>query len=173
MKPITTTVLAAALCLGVAGCGASTGGDSEDVVARVNSKQITVAELEQAYQAKINGAQQPPTPEEAQALKFQLLTSMINDEILLQMASSASLGATDAEVETKFTDLKSQYTEEQFQDMLKQQKMTVDEVKGEMRKALTLEKLITKEITSRITVSDSEIRDIFEKNKASFNLPEG
>ena len=113
------------------------------------------------------------TPEEAQALKFQLLTSMINDEILLQMASSASLGATDAEVETKFTDLKSQYTEEQFQDMLKQQKMTVDEVKGEMRKALTLEKLITKEITSRITVSDSEIRDIFEKNKASFNLPEG
>jgi peptidyl-prolyl cis-trans isomerase SurA len=155
-----------------AGCSSS-ASVSDDIVARVNGKQITTADLEKSYQQRINGAQQLPTPEEAQALKFQLLSQMINDEILLQMAASSGLNATDAEVDTKFTDAKSQMTEEQFQESLKQQKMTADDVKAEMRKALTIEKLITKEITQRINVSEAEIKDLFEKNKASFNLPEG
>lgn len=172
MKSVTLLVLLAGLCLSFSGCG-SNATVSEDIVARVNGKEITTADLEKAYQNRINGAQQLPTPEEAQALKFQLLTQMINDEILLQMASSNGLNATDAEVDTKFTDLKSQYTEEQFQGMLKDQKMTADDIKAEMRKGLTVEKLITKEITQRITVSEAEIKDLFEKNKASFNLPEG
>jgi len=51
--------------------------------------------------------------------------------------------------------------------------MTADDIKAEMRKALTVDKLITKEITQRINVSEAEIKDLFEKNKASFNLPEG
>jgi peptidyl-prolyl cis-trans isomerase SurA len=42
-----------------------------------------------------------------------------------------------------------------------------------MRKQLTLEKLITKEITSRINVAQAEIEDVFNKNKENFNLPEG
>jgi peptidyl-prolyl cis-trans isomerase SurA len=172
VKPATYLVTAVLCLVVLSGCG-SGASVSEDIVARVNSKDITAAELEQLYQSRVATADPAPTPEEAQALKFQLLTQMINDEILLQMAASSSLSATDAEVDTKFTDLKSQYSEEQFQDMLKQQKLTADDVKTEMRKALTLEKLITKEITSRINVSDNEIRDVYEKNKASFNLPEG
>ena len=91
---------------------------SDDIVARVNAKEITAAELEKQYQVASLGATQLPTPEESQALKFQLLTQMINDEILLQMATEGGLNATDAEVETKFTELKSQYTEEKFQEML-------------------------------------------------------
>jgi len=172
VKPVTLLVLLAALCLSLVACS-SNASVSEDIVARVNGKDITSAELEKAYQNRINGAQQLPTPEQAQALKFQLLAQMINDEILLQMASSSGLTATDAEVETKFTDLKSQSTEETFQAMLKQQKMTADDIKAEMRKGLTVEKLITKEITQRINVSDAEIKDLYDKNRASFNLPEG
>ena len=154
------------------GCS-SNASVSADIVARVNAKEITAADLEKQYQARIATAPQPPTPEEEKALKFQLLTQMIDDEILLQMAASQNLNATDAEVDTKFTDLKSQYTAEQFEEMLKQQKVKAEDIKADMRKALTLEKLITKEITSRINVSQSEIEEVFLKNKESFNLPEG
>jgi peptidyl-prolyl cis-trans isomerase SurA len=172
VKPVTLLVLLTAVCLLAGGCSSS-ATVSDDLVARVNGKEITTADLEKEYQSRINGAQQLPTPEEAQALKFQLLSQMINDEILLQMAASSGLNATDAEVDTKFTDFKSQFTEEQFQENLKAQKLTADDIKAQMRKALTVEKLITKEITQRINVSEAEIGDIFEKNKASFNLPEG
>ena len=176
MKSVTFLVVLSAACL--LGSCSSSASVSEDIVARVNSKEITNGDLEKLYQAKlteanVNGGQQVPTPEESQALKFQLLTQMIDDEILLQMAATAGLTATDAEVETKFTDLKSQYTEEQFLEMLKRQKIQPEDIKADMRKTLTLEKLITKEITSRINVSQNEINTVFEKNKANFNLPEG
>jgi peptidyl-prolyl cis-trans isomerase SurA len=166
-------VLLAASSLLVGGCSSSSKDVSDDIVARVNGKEITAADLEKQYQGRITGAAQLPTPEEAQALKFQLLTQMINDEILLQMASTSGLSATDAEVETKFTDLKSQYTEEKFQEMLNAQKVKPEDIKADLRKNLTLEKLVTKEITSRVNVSDAEIKDVYDKNKESFNLPEG
>ena len=171
MKSVTLLALLAVSGM-LAGCSSSTSV-SEDIVARVNAREITSAELEKLYQARINGAPQLPTAEESQALKFQLLSQMIDDEILLQMAASAGMNATDAEVDTKYTDLKSQYTEEQFQQMLQQQKVKPEDIKADMRKNLTLEKLITKEITSRINVSEAEIADVYAKNKESFNLPEG
>ena len=170
VKSATLVVLLA--CLVAVGCSSSTSV-SDDIEARVNGKEITAAQLEKQYQTRINGAPQLPTPEEAQALKFQLLTQMIDDEILVQMAAASGLNATEAEVDTKFTDLKSQYTEEAFQQLLTQQKVTPDDIKADMRKSLTLEKLITKEITSRVNVSDAEISDVFNKNKESFNLAEG
>jgi peptidyl-prolyl cis-trans isomerase SurA len=171
VKSATLLVFLAVPCLFLAGCS-SNASVSEEIVARVNSREITKAELEKLYQSRINGAPQAPTPEESQALKFQLMQQMIDDEILLQMANADGLSATDAEVETKYTDFKSQYTEEQFQESLKQQKMQPEDIKADMRKALTLEKLITKEITSRINVSQAEINEVFEKNKDRFNLPE-
>lgn len=171
MKSATFLALLAASSLLVS-CSSS-ASVSDDIVARVNAKEITKAELEKQYQNRINGAPQTPTPEESQALHFQLLTQMIDDEILLQQAEASKLTATDAEVDTKFADFKSQYTAEQFEQMLKQQKLQPEDIKAEMRKSLTLERLISKEINSRINVTDAEIKEVFEKNKETFNLPEG
>jgi peptidyl-prolyl cis-trans isomerase SurA len=153
------------------GCSSNSTA-SEDIAARVNGKEITMAELEKQLTRISNPEQPAPSPEDVEVLKFQVLGQMINDRILLEMAATSGLSTTDAEVDIKFTEIKTQYTEEQFDQMLKQQKMTVEDLKDEMRRTLTLEKLVTKEITSRIEVSDAEIGDFYEKNKASYNLPE-
>jgi len=154
-----------------ASCGSESTA-SGDVAARVNGKEITTAELEKQFQVRTS-TEQPPSQEEAQDLKLQLLNQMINDRILLELAAQAGLTASDAEVDVKFNELKSQGTEEQFQDMLKQQKMSADEVKAEFRKQITIDKLVNKEITSKISVSEAEIKAFYDKNKESFNLPEG
>ena len=150
----------------------SNSSASDDVVARVNGKDIRTADLEKQFQNRLNSVEQPPSPEEAQDAKLQLLSQMINDQILLEMASSAGLSATDAEVDVKFNEFKSQYTEEKFQELLKEQKITVDEIRAELRKSITIDKLINKEITSKISVSEAEIKSFYDKNKESFNLPE-
>ncbi len=170
MKSIFSLAVVAAVLL-TASCGSQSTA-SGDVAARVNGKEITTAELEKQFQARTTD-QQPASAEEAQDLKLQLLNQMINDQILLEMASQSGLTATDAEVEVKLNELKSQGTEEQFQNMLKQQKMTVNDVKAEMRKNITIDKLVNKEITSKISVSEAEIKAFFDKNRESFNLPEG
>src|SRR5437870_1458373 len=163
MKSIYIIALLAALLL-TASCGSESKA-SGDVVARVNGKEITMAELEKQFQLRTSSEQAPPSQEEVQDLKLQLLNQMINDHILLEMAAQTGLTATDAEVEVKLNELKTQGTEEQFQQMLKQQKMSVDDLKTEYRKQITLDKLVNKEITSKISVSEAEIKSFYDKNK--------
>jgi peptidyl-prolyl cis-trans isomerase SurA len=145
---------------------------SADIVARVNDTDITTAQLEKQFQNRITGAEQPPAPDETEDLKLQVLNQMINDQILLGQATTAGLSASDAEVDVKFNEFKSQYTEEKFQQLLKDQKMTADEIRAELRKSITIDKLVNKDITSKISVSEAEIKNFYDKNKASFNLPE-
>src|SRR3989454_6589785 len=145
---------------------------SADVVARVNGKELKTADLEKHFQNRVSNAEQPPAPEEAQNVKLEILNQLIIDQILLETASAAGLSATDAEVDVKFNESKSQYTEEKFQDLLKEQKVTVDDLRNELRKSITIEKLVNKEITSKISVTDAEIKNFYDKNKQSFNLPE-
>jgi peptidyl-prolyl cis-trans isomerase SurA len=154
-----------------ASCSSDSAANA-DVVARVDDKEITTPQLEKQFQSRVNGAEQPPSAEEADDLKLQVLNQMINDQILLKMAGDTGLNATDAEVDVKFNEFKSQYTEEKFNELLSQQKMTVDEIRNELRKSITIDKLVNKEITSKISVSEGEIKNFYVKNKDSFNLPE-
>jgi peptidyl-prolyl cis-trans isomerase SurA len=170
MKPVILSVVVAGLLL-MAACGQDSTA-SANVVARVNGKDILAAQLEKQVQMQLNGSEQPASPEELQDLKLQVLNRMINDQILLEQGSAANLSASDAEVDVKFNEFKSQYTEEKFNDLLKEQKMTVEDIRNELRKSITIDKLVNKEITSKISVTDAEIKAFYDKNKENFNLPE-
>jgi peptidyl-prolyl cis-trans isomerase SurA len=170
MKYLTLAALVLGL-LGASSCS-SPSKASPDVVARVNGKDITSSQLEKQFQTRLNGAEQPPSSEEAEDLKLQVLNQMINDQILLEQASTTGLNATDSEVDVKFNEFKNQYTDDKFKELLKEQKMSTDEIRNELRKSITIDKLVNKEITSKISVTDAEIKTFYEKNKESFNLPE-
>src|SRR5262245_43333617 len=170
MKLFIVPALLACLVL-MASCGSDSSA-SANVVARVNGKDLTATQLDKQVQVQLNGSEAPPSPEELQDLKLQVLNRMINDQILLEHAAAANLSASDAEVDVKYNEFKSQYTEEKFQELLKQQKMSVEDIRNELRKSITIEKLVNKEITSKISVTDAEIKAYYDKNKESFNLPE-
>ena len=143
-----------------------------DTAAIVNKKEIKLAEVEKIFQNKVKQSNQTPSPEEAQTLRLDILRQLINDEILMQQAAKESLEATEAEINTKFTDFKKNFTEERFQQSLKEQGLTVEDIREELKKSSTIEKLYDKEMTSKISVSDAEINDFFNKNKQNYNLPE-
>ena len=143
-----------------------------DTAAIVNQTELKNADVEKVYQNRLKQGGQTPSPEEASTLRLNILSQMINDEMLMQRAAGDKLVATDDEVNVKFTEFKKDYTEEKFQQFLKDQGVTVEDIKKEIRKSATIEKLYNKEITSKISVSESEIKDYFAKNKASYNLPE-
>ena len=143
-----------------------------DTAAVVNQTELKNAEVEKVYQNRLKQGGQTPSPEEASTLRLNILSQMINDEMLMQRAAVDKLVATDDEVNVKFTEFKKDYTEEKFQQFLKDQGVTADDIKKEIRKSATIEKLYNKEITSKISVSESEIKDYFAKNKANYNLPE-
>jgi peptidyl-prolyl cis-trans isomerase SurA len=142
-----------------------------NVAAEVNSHPITYTELEKTYQS------QPQTKEgssDDQVLsdKLNVLTNLITSEILLERAEKLGLMAVDADVDTEFNKMRAPYTKEDFENLLASRKMTVADLKSQLRRDLTIQKLVNKEITSHITITDAEVAAFYNNNKASFNLPE-
>lgn len=143
-----------------------------DALAKVNGKKILSSEVDKYYNAQIEGAPTKPSPEQADSLKLSILRELIDNEILMQRAEKLGLMATDEEVNGKLNELKAPYTQEEFDKRLKDQGRTLDELKRDLRRSLTIDKVINKEITSRISITDGDINDYYNAHKAEFNLIE-
>src|SRR3984957_4990910 len=144
-----------------------------DVAATVNNHAITYTELQRTYQqSQLATPGQGSSEEQTMAQKLELLRSLIDDEIMLQRAEKQGLLAGDADVETKLTELKAPYTREQFEQQLRGSKMTLDDLKSKIRHQLSIQKLINKEITSHITITDADVTSFYNEKKPGFNLAE-
>src|SRR5579863_3610536 len=144
-----------------------------DVWAVVNNHEVKRDEVEKYYNGQIaqqNAAAPKPSVEEALSLKLSVLDELVTNEILTELAQKEGLVATDGEVEDKFTESKSAFTEDEFQRQLKDRALTLDDYKQEIRRTLTIQKLLNREVESKITVTDQEISDYFNQNRAQFNV---
>lgn len=142
-----------------------------NVAATVNNRPITYTELEKTYQQ--SGLTAPGQSEDqTMAQKLELLRGLIDSEIMLQRAEKQGLLASDADVETKLTELKAPWTKEQFEQQVRDNKMTLDDLKSKIRRDLSIQKLFNKDITSHIVITDADVTAFYNANKASFNLAE-
>jgi peptidyl-prolyl cis-trans isomerase SurA len=144
----------------------------EGAWATVNDQPITREETEKYYRARLAGQTAPPSQDEALSLMLSVLDELINNEVLVQRAQQTGVEATDGEVEDKFTEAKSPYTEEAFQRQLKDSGMTVDDLRRNIRQQVSVQKLINREIISKITPTDQDVTDFYNQNRAQFNVPE-
>ena len=163
-------LIGVALALVATGC--SHQNSDQDVMAKVNGYKITRSEIDKAYQRQIAGAPQKPSPEQNSAMRLQLLQQAINLQLYLQKAERLGVLATDEEVESRVSQDKAPYTKEEFTKKLQDMGYTEDEYRQEIRRRLTIDKLLNKEIGSKITISDSDIQNFYNQNKAQFNVIE-
>ena len=143
-----------------------------DVVATVNGHPIVRAELDKQYddQRGEQDSQEPLLPEQADAQRLGLLNQqLIPGEILQQRAAKMNLTATPEEVDAKFAEMRAPYTDEQFNQRVAERHTSVDEIKRDIRRTLTINKLLNKEINAKITVSDGDITSYYALHKTEFN----
>jgi peptidyl-prolyl cis-trans isomerase SurA len=145
---------------------------SPDVWAVVNGVEIKRDEVEKYYHSRFNPEAQETSPEEVLSGKLNVVEQLINNEILLERAKKQNLEASDGEVEDKFTELKSPYTEEEFQKKLKDGGMTVDDLKRDLRRQLSIQKLLNREVAAKITITDQDVVDFYNTNRNQFNVAE-
>jgi len=48
----------------------------------------------------------------------------------------------------------------------------VDDLKGDIRQQLSIQKLINREVVSKITITDQDVQDFYNQNRAQFNVAE-
>jgi peptidyl-prolyl cis-trans isomerase SurA len=154
---------------GVAGCHRTHG---PDVVATVNGKPIMRAEVEQLYQNNLGDSQQQPSKEQADIVRMNIIRQLIDEEILMQRAAKLNLTATDEEVDNQLNELKAPFTQEEFNKRLADKHLTLDDLKRQIRRSKTEDKLLNKEINSKINISDSDISSYYNAHKSEFNLIE-
>ena len=158
-----------ALVIALSGCQKSV---APDVAATVNGRSITYAALDRAIAAQFPNSPLKTSADQTTQLRLEALRALVDNEILLQRAEKEGLLASDSDVEAKFNELKAPYTKEEFQKLMDQRKMSVADLKTQIMRELSVEKLMNKQIGSHISISDTDVSTFYNSNKPSFNLPE-
>lgn len=143
-----------------------------DVWASVNGRDIHRDEVEKYYRGLASQQGQEPSQEEGMLLKLNIIDELISNEILFERAKKMGLEASDGEVEDKFTEMKTPFTEEEFQKQLKDRGITVDDQKKDLRRQISVQKLINREVISKISITDQDVADFYSANRAQFNIAE-
>jgi peptidyl-prolyl cis-trans isomerase SurA len=163
---------AAALFLLLSGIGCNTNKATEGVMATVNGRKILRTEVDKYFNNQTAQAPQKPTDEQADTLRLNILKELIDNEILMQRAEKLGLLATDDEVNAKLAEIKAPFSQQDFDKRLADRGITLADFKADLRRSITVEKVLNKEVTSKINVSDEDITAYYNQHKAEFNLIE-
>jgi len=163
-------VLSLCLAAGFGCAGKQTGGS--DVAAVVDGHKIYLADVEKYYQNQTAGSNQHPAGEQATTVKLNILHDLVDNEILMRRAEKLGLLATDEEVDRKLNEIKSPFSAEDFAGRMKEKNITLDDFRRDIRRSVTVDKVMNKEVTSKINVSDQEISEYYNAHKSEFNLIE-
>lgn len=140
----------------------------ERLVARVNDRLITQSEFDRRLDA---ARAAPNAPTDVAQLKRDVLDDLIREKLLEERAKELSVSATDAEVEEAVERVKRQYnlaTDAEFDAALAGSHLTRDDLKRQMKETITLQKVIGRDVTGKMEISDDMLRLEYERQKDKY-----
>ena len=142
------------------------------VAAEVNGYAITTAYLDKIYQTQYPEPVAESNEDQVMAQRLDLLGRLIVAEIMWQRSEKLGITATDADVDTEINKNRAPYTKDEFDKRLAERHMTMDDLRTQVRRDLTINKLINHEITSHISITDADVANFYNANKAMFDPAE-
>ena len=151
--------------------------ESTDTAVTVNGIVITEGEVDARLKpslSKIAGRMEPNMVEQyKKRLHGQALEGMILERLLDEQVKKAGIIVTDEDVNNRISEVTSQQgmTIDGLKSMLETQGQSFDDFKQQMKKGLSFEKLVDKQV-GPVEINDTEARAYYEENKEDFNTPE-
>jgi len=167
-------VLAAIALAGVAAAGQSKPAAppvSANAWAVVNAREITRDDVDKAYRRTDQSAQ-PLGEDEAFAAKLALLDDLILQELLLSKARDLKIEVPESELDKAFAEARKNIPEEAFKQELARRYLTAADMREGLRREMLVQKLLEREVSSKVSVTDQEISAFYEANKSQFNRTE-
>lgn len=180
VKSVTAGMFLAAIAVIVAACGGPAGGPAgssnpNETAATVNGKVIKMEDVERALKAQATGQDAKMSPLELASARLQVLSQLIEQEVMFQKAEKEKTVPTDEEVTGELNKQKTQSGKSADQIEKEMRDAGVDEaaVKEQIKKAIAIQKLYEK-ITSPIDApKDAEIEQFYAGNKEAFVKKKG
>jgi peptidyl-prolyl cis-trans isomerase SurA len=142
---------------------------ADRVIAVVNNDAITLGELQETIVAYRHEARQRGGASDEELAK-QLLPRLIDNRLQLQEADREKITVDEVEVSEELAErVKTTYgakSLEEFERMIKEQGVNLDAIKKRLRDSLRVQKVIRRKVALRVSVTDQEIVQYLEENRA-------
>jgi peptidyl-prolyl cis-trans isomerase C len=141
---------------------------AKDIVAKVNGVAITQTEIDRAVKILFTQykMQEPVAAEIKKKAEAAAMDRLINTELLYQAGSKMEIKDLDKQVETQIAQKKAQApSTAEYEKFLKEMNLTEADLKLFSRKEIVLDNLLQKEVVSKITVTDAEVKKFYDENK--------
>jgi peptidyl-prolyl cis-trans isomerase SurA len=144
---------------------------SADTWAVVDGREITRDQVDKAFK-RVRDSSQALSSEEELTAKLNVLSDLIMQDILLAKANALKIAVPDADVDTAYNNAKKNIPDEAFQQELTKRGVTAADIREGLRRELLTQKVVAQEVGVNIAVTDQEVNDFFNANRAQFNVAE-
>jgi peptidyl-prolyl cis-trans isomerase SurA len=144
---------------------------SADTWAVVDGREITRDQVDKAFK-RVSDSSQRLSMEEELTAKLNLLNDLIVQDILIAKANALKVTVPDADLDAAFNNAKKNIPDETFQQELARRGVTAAEMREGLRRELLTQKVVAQEISANVAVTDQEVNDFFNANRAQFNVAE-
>lgn len=179
VKKFAAYMILAAMSLSVVGCS---GGNNDtsisteqgQVIATVNGENIYQSDFDALYKEYYNyfGANE----EAAKYLDEQkelLVEELVNTEVLMQKADELGITCTDEEAQETYNEIKAQYGEELFNQMLAYSNITEEDYLNELKRQIVLMDLQEEMLKDSKPITDEEIKTYYDEHQDEFKVGAG
>jgi peptidyl-prolyl cis-trans isomerase SurA len=145
------------------------------ILVHVNSRIITQSQFDARIDQNIRESGPPPNTAKGEEMKKSVMEELVNEALLEDRAKELDLVTADAEIEDQIKRLKEQNnvtTDEDFQKGLAQSGLTIDRLRDQLRRTVTLQRVVGREVNSKVDLSDDALRIIYEREKETWRVPE-
>jgi foldase protein PrsA len=168
------------LLVALAGCGGGSDDVPADAVAVVDGQKVPKSDyddvLVQVKKSYENQKREFPKAgsQEFQTLKNQIVQYLVQRVQFEQEAEALDVDVTEKQVDARLAQLVKQYfmgDRKKFEAQLKEQGSSERQVRDDIRAQIVSDKLFA-EVTGDVKVTDMQVEDYYEKNKAQYSQPE-
>jgi peptidyl-prolyl cis-trans isomerase SurA len=141
----------------------------ERVVATVNNEAIFLSDLRKRAVPFLPQIAEASTETERMSLLKELyddlLTFLVDEQLIRQLAGSSGIRVTDADVDSAVENLRLQnnMTEEEFQKALESQGLSQTQYRLDLKRQLIRLKVMNERVRSRVNVTEEEVRARYEQ----------
>jgi foldase protein PrsA len=180
MKISRLVILCALVSISLAGCGGGSDKVPPEAVAVVDGQNIARIDydalLSQAKKSYKNQKRDFPKAgsQEFQTLKNQAVQFLVQREQFEQKAEDLDVNVTDKQVDARLAQIQKQYfggDKKKYEKQLAAQGLSDKQVRNDIRAQIVSEKIFA-EVTKDVKVTDKQIEDSYNKNKAQYSQPE-
>lgn len=148
----------------------------DGIVAVVNDDVITQGDINEVlipiysqYKATYSDEQLIQKLQEA---RKDILLQMIEDKLIIQEAEKLGVSVSDEEVQDRLEQIKGQFMDEaEFQEALRSQGITLEQLKEKYRQQLIIKKLVNYEVREKVDVTPTEVAQYYQQHRQEFKEP--